>query len=396
MKKNNLSFRKICDGANDAFHSDNQFFRTDKTECEEWPSDNLYTRCDDFENYPRGADERNCSQLLDRTIARTCLSPLNCTIIHLPNHRFSDGITDCLGGFDELRICRIKYGLQNMYGYRFRCITTRTMCITSSYLCDGARTCPSGDDENFCSAKERVCEEDTLINRTEVENILCKLTTVDVKKKKIRHFSLYNWNVSSLRPKNRFAQPAHHRSAAMKSVNAQSVSPTWAWSCNRVFSAYIRTDNMSYNQECFCLPAYFGHVCQYQNQRVSLTLGLLAVDLRNIYEIVAMLLEEDDHHHLKINSHSQLTFLPHLRCNIKFNIYLLYSTRPENMSKKYSVRIDAFNRNTVTYYASWYLSIPFPFLPVNRLTARLIIPSHLTHIPVNCPLTCYIDKDQFF
>ena len=182
----------------------------------------------------------------------------------------------------------------------------------------------------------------------------------------------------------------------MKSFNAQSVSPTWAWRCNRGFSAYIRTDNMSCNQECFCLPAYFGHVCQYQNRRVSLTLGLLAVDLRNNYEIVAMLLEEDDHHHLKINSHSQLTFLPHLGCNIKFNIYLLYSTRPENMSKKYSVRIDIFNRNTVTYYASWYLSIPFPFLPVNRLTARLIIPSHLTHIPVNCPLTCYIDKDQFF
>jgi hypothetical protein len=58
----------------------------------------------------------------------------------------------------------------------------------------------------------------------------------------------------------------------------------------------------------------------------------------------------------------------------------------------------------MTYRGSWHLSIPFLFLPVNRLTALLVIPYH--SIPISsqsCSMTCnngecmkYINKEKYF
>ncbi|CAF4219199.1 unnamed protein product, partial [Adineta steineri] len=62
--------------------------------------------------------------------------------------------------------------------------------------------------------------------------------------------------------------------------------------------------------------------------------------------------------------HEQITYVPKRDCQKKFNIYLLYPHRPKNLSSNYSVRIDIFNKDSLTYWASWHLLIPFQFLPV--------------------------------
>jgi hypothetical protein len=105
-----------------------------------------------------------------------------------------------------------------------------------------------------------------------------------------------------------------------------------------------------------------------------------------------------------IHSYEQFSFTTIWGCSKKFNIYLLYSNRPKNISKNYSIHIDAFDKYTLKYHASWYLSIPFIFLPVNRVTSSLIIPFQSTQSIQTCNFTCnnggqcikYLNREKFF
>ncbi|CAF2718523.1 unnamed protein product [Rotaria sp. Silwood2] len=74
-----------------------------------------------------------------------------------------------------------------------------------------------------------------------------------------------------------------------------------------------------------------------------------------------------------VSNHEQIIYIPAHDCYTKFNIYLLYSHRPKHSSINYSIRIDLFDKSTLDYWTSWYLSIPFQFLPVNRISTQLII-----------------------
>ncbi|CAF4831731.1 unnamed protein product [Rotaria socialis] len=73
-----------------------------------------------------------------------------------------------------------------------------------------------------------------------------------------------------------------------------------------------------------------------------------------IYGMVITLIEQDNDRQ-EIHSYHQLTQAPKYRCGRSFNIYLLYSTRPKNTSNNYSVRIDAFDNESLIYLASWAL-----------------------------------------
>jgi hypothetical protein len=148
-----------------------------------------------------------------------------------------------------------------------------------------------------------------------------------------------------------------------------------------------------------CPPSYYGDLCQYQNERISLTLGFIKGEKHDVYTIVIMLIDDDDERQ-EINSFDQFDYTPSESCGIKFNRYLLYSTRPKNLSKNFSIRIDAFEKTTTTYRGSWHLSIPFLFLPVNRVVALLVISHNLFY----CSSTCnnngecikYINKEKYF
>lgn len=88
---------------------------------------------------------------------------------------------------------------------------------------------------------------------------------------------------------------------------------------------------------------------------------------------VILTLTDDDEQH--INSYDQIQYLSIRDCDIKYNIYLLYSTRPKNISKNYSVRLDAFNGHSLKHRASWLFSIQFSFLPVHRMALQITIPT---------------------
>ncbi|CAF4392432.1 unnamed protein product [Rotaria sp. Silwood2] len=65
---------------------------------------------------------------------------------------------------------------------------------------------------------------------------------------------------------------------------------------------------------------------------------------------------------------------------MKFNIYLLYSTRPKNQTKNYAIHIDIYEKISLTYRGSLLFPIIFPFLPVHRLAYIVVIPQNNENI----------------
>ena len=155
-----------------------------------------------------------------------------------------------------------------------------------------------------------------------------------------------------------------------------------AWNCHRGIMIRRRVNNENSSQQlCLCPPAYYGRLCEYQNQRISFTFQMQAQsDWHTPYAIVITL---RDNQQGLIESHEHLTYLPSRDCRKKFHVYLLYTTRPKNTSKNYTVRVDAYNKHTLDHRASWMFPVNFPFLPVQPIAVKLLIPVTRT-LPQQC------------
>ena len=145
------------------------------------------------------------------------------------------------------------------------------------------------------------------------------------------------------------------------------------WICNRGIPVEVGNETL-----CLCPPSYYGSRCQYQNQRVSLTVQFrqeVGFVWNAVFTIVFTLIDHDEH---RIQSFDQIIYLPTRDCSAKLNIYLLYSKRPNTKAEEstnYSVRIDAYNSRDLSHHATWYLDIPLQFLPVNRISTQLNMPA---------------------
>ena len=137
------------------------------------------------------------------------------------------------------------------------------------------------------------------------------------------------------------------------------------------------------NNTCLCPPSYYGDQCQYQNQRISLIIKFRALSdsWQTLFAIIILLI--DDSNERIIHSYEQFTYLSMRDCKIKFNIYLLYSTRPKNSTKNYSIHIDIYEKISLTYRGSLLFPINFSFLPVHRLAFIVDIPRNNDNIQ-NC------------
>ncbi|CAF1270544.1 unnamed protein product [Rotaria sp. Silwood1] len=145
------------------------------------------------------------------------------------------------------------------------------------------------------------------------------------------------------------------------------------WRCDRGLPIRTKYDKLI----CLCSPSYYGVQCQYQNQHVSLTLQIQAMaDFHMVFTIVILLIDKED----QINSYEHFNYLEIRDGSKKFNIYLLYSTRPKDTTKNYSVHIDAFNAKFLEHHTSCLYPLEFLFLPVHCLSIQLIVPIFISEI----------------
>ncbi|CAF3312330.1 unnamed protein product [Rotaria sp. Silwood2] len=375
--RNHISFQTICDGFTELIQMTiDGRNETDETECEQWQCNNTYTRCDGFWNCLNGADEIDCNSLplLDCPLHyHICVSSETRQLTCLSIEKANDGKIDCLGATDEPRLCRKNHYLA--VDNNFYCKNdSHTTCIFSEDLCDRLDNCKYGDDEQICdesrnfTSDRSVCLDDFAEMRSDVEKFLCGRLR-DTAKQQIVHFSLgcnRNWTTNTTKSNE-------------KKIHSHSFSCQTIQRCHRGFELRVWLDKQKNitTTTCLCPPSFYGDMCQYQNQRVSLTVQYRALSdvWRTPFVLVVMLIDDSDER--TIHSYEQFTYLPMRDCQIKFNSYLLYATRPKNPSKNYSVHIDIYEKFSLTYHGSWLLPLKFPFLSVHRLAVQLDIPHSL-------------------
>ncbi|CAF3941186.1 unnamed protein product, partial [Rotaria sp. Silwood2] len=368
----------ICDGFTELLPVNiDGLNETDETECEQWLCNNTYTHCDGIWNCFDGADEVDCDQLLTIQCPlhhHLCISPETNQLICVPLQKVNDANIDCIGASDEPKLCR-SHDFPHS-GISFHCKNdTHLPCLWFARLCDARNDCQHGDDEQFCNTTYsegfyRICTIEFASARSDLEEFACKRFN-ERKKQIIVHFSL-----------DRLLNSISHDSKqdAQISLSNSLTNPRihhFDNYCHRglILRVLLDREKNLTNMTCLCPPSFYGDKCQYQNQRVSLTMRFQALSdaWRIPFAILVSLIDDSDER--IIHSYQQFTYLPMRDCQIKFNAYLLYSTRPKNHSKVYSIHIDVYEKNSMIYRGSLFLPLNFPFLPVHRVTVQLNIPS---------------------
>ncbi|CAF3755523.1 unnamed protein product [Rotaria sp. Silwood1] len=377
--RKNISFQTICDGFTELIpiiiEGQNE---TDETECGQWSCNNIYTRCDGLWNCPHGEDEVGCdlSSTLNCSLDHhKCVSPYTNELICLPIKQANDGKIDCLGATDEPTLCQKKY--QEEFSQNFYCINSYyESCIGVADLCDNYTICDYEDDEKFCVKNrtdiftyDSICFSPDSSILSDVEQFLCHETKFKIKEQ-IKYFSLDGMS----KPVEDQATDIIKR--RFSSSSRIEMSDQHEHRCHRGFDLRIWLNNETNltTNTCLCPPSFYGNICQYQNQRVSLTITfrVLSDSWSTLFAIIISLI--DDSEERIIHSYEQFTYLSIRDCKIKFNIYLLYSARPKNETKNYAIQIDIYEKISLTYRGSLLFPIMFPFLPVHRLAYIVDIP----------------------
>jgi hypothetical protein len=354
---------------------------TDETHCESWPCTNPYTRCDKHWHCWNGADELNCPD------TECSFNEHKCELYNVtyPNdasclpitHLFEKYIYNC----DKSVWYRDMYFNNetntNLTGYiswnTTKCLTTNMLCYDHSLL--------SVAEDDVCSCDSNILHYRLgLVHMMKTEKQLCFFDYYNkhplnpfLVTSQLGFFPSRTSNESV--QNNLLIHPYKH-----KTMMFNIAQDTY---CNRGIRILF---GINATRKCLCPPSYFGDRCQWQNQRVSLTLQIAFRSFLSssvVFQLVVILI--DIQGNIEAN-HEQITYVAARDCSTKFNIYLLYHNRSKNSSANYSVHIDVFDKITLQYYGSWHLSIPFQFLPVNRLAARLFISG--VHKVEDCPLSC--------
>ncbi|CAF3945990.1 unnamed protein product [Rotaria sordida] len=373
---------------------------TDETNCEWWPCNNPYTRCDEIWHCLNGVDELNCPNTQCSLYEHECENEsLGLSYCLNFNHIFDKYLDNC----NDLLTSRQIYfynGTKNISNdylswNNSKCITSHEICSNFTYssiskahsdVCHYERIEPIWmlkmpvklihNIENLCylkSTRTYYVEADLFLTATRFGDFPPITTDRSI----------------SITPKQH-----DQEKKLIPKIDADLSSY-----CHRGIAVLY---GINETKICLCPPNYFGNQCQWQNQRISLTLQFLwrsTASITVIFQVIIMLIDENGQ---IAPNFEQITYMSSRDCNTKFNIYLLYPNRPKNISSNYSIRIDLFEKTNLNYWASWYLPISFPFLPVNRIVTQLLIPE--VQETISCSLSCgehgkcmrYINEKSLF
>ncbi|CAF1325276.1 unnamed protein product [Adineta steineri] len=381
---------------------------TDETNCEWWPCHTPYTRCDNFFQCANGIDELNCPDV-------NCnINEFKCEIINstndyycIPQEYIYEKSVDCINHdfSDNNNLWRTIFYSNNLtinINQEYISWKEKT-CLTKNDICDDSST---NDQQLICNIveKENICINYPFSVDLYNNGTLCNIVKNHYfRYPKFYYFSTWNFgyfptiiNETSLTSQ----QFIHIKPKKPLEINTNVELIEY---CNRGIVIY---EGKSYEKKCLCPPNYFGDRCQWQNQRISLTLQIRPVGSHeyklSIYDIFIYLIDNENQ---IIHNYEVINYISSINCNTKYNRYLLYPDQPKNVNYTYSIRIDIYEKlASLNYYGSRNLSIPFPFLPVNRISTQIRIPSEKSQPLTNCSIRCgnhgqcfnYIDTTNEF
>ncbi|CAF4604191.1 unnamed protein product [Rotaria socialis] len=405
-KDSYLTFATLCDGFIDHMRTDS-FNYTDETDCDNWLCDNVYSRCNGKWNCRNAIDEANCPYNPCRPNDHPCILSFSHNFICLPLSQINDGHIDCLGGYDELYRCGMNL---EICGRRSHRCFNETKCV-QPYERRGKLfgQCWSRDDQELWCRKlqnssrpsqydvdfQKPCDFDyhfTSINQVS-SCVVIFFRPIYIEKScdlsfycgKICEYNCMTTTTTETSSSNLFDSESEYSFPELTDI------------CYRGIPVYVNNFTES---SCLCPSAYFGHICEKQNQRISLTLHFRTVEWRTVFTFVIMFVDED----INIHSWEQVDYLSVRDCRKKFNLYLLYSTRPKVTNQIYYVRIDTYHKEKLEYYITMIYPIRYSFLPVYRLALQVDVPIPAGAMNVKkCPLKCshgqskkFSNSDEYF
>ena len=373
-------FQQICDKSKDIRNpaaGGRDGITLDEANCEHWPSVHIYNHCDGYFDIDKGLDELNCDRsppMICPSNHHLCISQNTHQFICLPSDKINNGIIDCVGAFDEPSYCH-KH-LTDFKPDPFCCQNNnRRRCIPAYLLCQSESFCLTNDYEKVC----RLNDNDYILktpmntynqsNCSEFAQFICKQYT-NLKYREKKYFTLdqqMNFTDEQSTKIENFDKTGEFELLLGELYHQR---------CHRGLDLIIYLDKEKNRTRniCLCPPSYYGSQCQYQNQRISLTLQFRASSDSIQIPFIIIISLIDNSQERMIHSTEQVTYLSSKHCQTKFHFYLLYSTRPKDLSKEYFLHIDIYEKITLKYRASFIQQIQFPFLAVHRLSQILTIP----------------------
>ncbi|CAF3526959.1 unnamed protein product [Adineta steineri] len=383
----NYVFKENCDGENKTIFLNTN--NTDETDCEEWPK---YRRCDGYWDLSNGDDELNCSNTILSYITHTvtkcranehyCMFS-NGTMGCLAKEYAGNGHVDCIGGTDERKTCASRDPKS-----LFQCSSGQ--CLPLKIICNEESDCRFNEDELICpwfynvthpSAYMFICKNGTAIKRAQWCNkiIDCQPDAEDEWFCDLSYpKTMYSLNFLEEYPPLVIDSSLITADKALQLSASLTMSTDYSfefpdliddWYCNRGLTVTTKSSSV----QCFCSPSYYGPRCQYQSERVLITLRVDTQftlsgheNLRNAIRLIACLMFNDLVVHHEVILHVPL---------MKQMFYLNYPRPPPKQQGNWSVRLDAFliNAFSVNFIAAWNFDIRFSFLPFTRLVLHLML-----------------------
>ncbi|CAF1497303.1 unnamed protein product [Adineta steineri] len=362
----------------------------DETSCQWWPCHTPYTRCDNVFHCANGIDELNCPNV-------NCnINEFKCQIINstnnyycIPQQYIYEKPVDCINhDFRDNLYRNIFYSNSLTFNTNKEYISWKEKtCLTKNDICGNSST---NDQQLICNIVEK---ENIRFNYTFSVDLynngtLCRIAKNTTDRVRSPYY-FSTWNLGYFPPIINQISLSSQQSINIKPQKPLEIhtSIELIEHCNR---GIVIFEGKSFEKKCLCPPSYFGERCQWQNQRISLTFQIRPLgsheNKQSIYEIFIYLIDDENG---IIHNYEQINYISSLDCNTKYNRYLLYPDRPKIVNHTYSIRIDIYEKSTlINYYGSWNLSIPFPFLPVNRISTQLRIPSEKSQLSINCSIQC--------
>ena len=224
---------------------------------------------------PDGIDELDChptSLINCSSSSFVCFSHLTTNYTCYSVKEINDGNIDCIGGVDEAKLCQTsrtskydgRFFLDDPFG---------SQCIPSSWLCNKYFSGLTGDDERFCHHLENrdifkengICDNADVFIRFDTEEFLCnQLKNLD--RTKIVYFSLGRIP----KTKSQLIKPDVDMASTFLSNNEHYCHD------HPHLRVWLNKDENNTTMTCLCPPSHYGDRCQYQNQRVSLTIHFRA------------------------------------------------------------------------------------------------------------------------
>jgi hypothetical protein len=292
--------------------------------------------------------------------------------------RAGDGHVDCWGASDERHSICEYMNPTNIVRHVYRCTGEKNLCIQVKDICSKYDNCLTRDSDKLCDWLRTdieiglfYCRNGTVFYQSVVQcngKLECadgedewfcdlKITGPMLTRFNEIEFPLYYIDLQNITTQTVDNIDIH--------VPASSYLKS-DWYCNRGMPI---TDGEE--RRCLCPSSYSGERCENQRERISIILQIiltLSIQQDVAIKFVVYLIDIIT---LNILAEEEIVHLAYVHSLYK-HLISLSSVRANNSF----VRIDAYEvsmQRVVGYRTSWKFNLPFPFLPVRRLVARLIV-----------------------